>query len=81
MKSDPDTVFDLYAEVIMKISSAVNLRSEKPAVESVFQAVDAILKAAFDKAKSIEKVPLLDNTLFVYMGILKVRQRNLIIIQ
>lgn len=60
----------------MKVSSTVNLRSEKPAIENVQQTVDAILKSAFDKAKSIEKVSMLDNTLFVYMGLLKVQPNH-----
>ncbi len=72
MAAKPDAIFDVYAEVIMKVSSTVNLRSDAPAIESVRETVDAILKAAFDKAKSVEKEAILDNTLFVYMGLLKV---------
>lgn len=56
----------------MKVSSTVNLRSEISSVENVQQSVDAILKAAFEKAKSMDKMSVLDNTLLVYMGILKV---------
>ena len=72
MVAKPDAIFDAYAEVIMKVSSTVNLRSEAPAIESVRQSVDALLEAAFNKAKSMDKLAILDNTLFVYMGILKV---------
>lgn len=72
MAAKPDAIFDVYAEVIMKVSSTVNLRSDASAIESVRETVDAILKAAFDKAKSLEKEAILDNTLFVYMGLLKV---------
>nr|CAH0100224.1 unnamed protein product [Daphnia galeata] len=67
----PDTVFDVYAEVIMKVSSIINLRSESPSVESVQQTVDAILKAAFEKANFMDKMPILDNSLLIYMGLLK----------
>lgn len=67
----PDTVFDVYAEVIMKVSSIINLRSESPSVESVQQTVDAILKAAFEKANVMDKMPILDNSLLIYMGLLK----------
>jgi hypothetical protein len=68
----PDALFAVYAEVIMKVSSTVNLRSEISSVENVQQSVDAILKASFEKAKSMDKMSVLDNTLLVYMGILKV---------
>ena len=56
----------------MKVSSIVNLRTELSSVGNVQQSVDAILKAAFEKAKSMDKMSVLDNTLFVYMGLLKV---------
>ena len=68
----PDTVFDVYAEVIMKVSSIINLRSESPSVKSVLQTVDVILKAAFEKANFMDKMPILDNSLLIYMGLLKV---------
>ncbi|EFX86541.1 hypothetical protein DAPPUDRAFT_307848 [Daphnia pulex] len=67
----PDALFAVYAEVIMKVSSTVNLRSEISSVENVQQSVDVILKAAFEKANSMDKTSVLDNTLLVYMGILK----------
>lgn len=71
--ADPDSIFNIYAEVIMKVSSTVNLRSETSAVESVHQSVDVLLKTAFEKAKAGGKLTSFENTLFIYMGLLKVR--------
>lgn len=56
----------------MKVSSTVGLRTDKSAVDIVQQSVDTMLQAAFDKATAMERVPVLDNSLFVYMGFLKV---------
>lgn len=68
MKS-AEALYQVYAEVIMKISSVVNLRSEKTDLESVKPCVNALLEAAFHcKSASAS----FDNTLFVYMGLLKV---------
>lgn len=58
----------------MKVSSAVNVRSEQAAIESVRPIVDAILKAAFDRATSTGQLSAFENILFVYMGLLKVIQ-------
>lgn len=69
--SKPDEIFDVYAEVIMKLSSTVNLRSEKQLLEEVQQLVEIILKVAFEKAKTTEKMALCNNTFFIYMGLLK----------
>ena len=67
-----ETAFESYAEVVMKLSSAVNLRSESVSIEMVHESVKIILKSAFDKASSTGKINQLDNTLFVYMGLVKV---------
>jgi len=67
-----DTSFESYAEAVMKLSSAVNLRSETVAIEMVHESVKTVLKAAFDKASSSDQMTQLDNTLFVYMGLVKV---------
>lgn len=68
----PDEIFEIYSELIMKVSSLVNLRSEKPLFEEVQKPVEAILKAAFEKAKAMDKIAIFDNTFFIYMGLLKV---------
>ena len=56
----------------MKVSSAVNLRSEKSSVEAVQSCVDAVLKAGFEYAVASGQLSAFENTLFVYMGLLKV---------
>lgn len=66
-----DTPFDSYAEAVMKLCSAVNLRSETVAIEMVHESVKTVLKAAFDKASTSNLITQLDNTLFVYMGLVK----------
>ncbi len=62
-------MYQVYAEVIMKISSVVNLRSEKTDLESVKPCLDALLDAALHCKSDLASF---DNTLFVYMGLLKV---------
>lgn len=57
----------------MKVSSTVNLRSDKLALENVQQSVELLLKGAFDKAKASNNLAVFENTLLVYMGLLKVR--------
>ena len=63
----------------MKLSSAVNLRSETVAIEMVHESVKTVLKAAFDKASTSNQIIQLDNTLFVYMGLVKVRSPFILI--
>ena len=57
----------------MKVSSTVNLRSDKLALENVQQSVELLLKGAFEKAKASNNLAVFENTLLVYMGLLKVR--------
>ena len=75
-----DTPFDSYAEAVMKLCSAVNLRSETVAIEMVHESVKTVLKAAFDKASTSNLITQLDNTLFVYMGLVKVRSPFLLLL-
>lgn len=72
MAAHPDTPYETYAEIIMKVSSTVSIRSENDSVDNVKQAVDALLKEAIGIAISANQLSIFENALLVYTGLIKV---------
>ena len=71
--SDTSSLLALYAEVVMKLCSTVNQRSKKNALERVQNYADDILQSAFQKALASHRLAEFENTLLVYMGLMKVK--------
>merc|ERR1712137_499552 len=72
-----ELALELYAEATMKLSSVVNGTSTPDALHLVRSCVDAILTDAFRKAESAGKLTLFNNTLLVYMGLIKSEDKKL----
>jgi hypothetical protein len=56
----------------MKLCSTVNGKSDTVAMEMVQNCVELVLKEAFQRAESSGNGAVLDNTLLVHMGLIKV---------
>ena len=69
---DLEKSFDVYAELTMKLCSTVNGKSDTVAMEMVQNCVELVLKEAFQRADSSGNGAILDNTLLVHMGLIKV---------
>jgi len=74
--SDTSSLLALYAEVVMKLCSTVNQRSKKNALERVQNYADDILQSAFQKALASHRLAEFENTLLVYMGLMKGEDKN-----
>lgn len=70
---DISSVLSLYAEMVMKLCSTVNQRSNKNSLESIQNCADDILQSAFQKATTSNRLAEFENTLLVYMGLMKVK--------
>jgi len=65
-------IFKLYAEVVIKLCSTVNDRSDEIALKTVKKCVDDVLQSAFQKAAAIDRMAMFENTILVHMGLIKV---------
>lgn len=63
--------YETIVEIIMKVSSTVSLRSDNESVENVKGCIEALVKVAVQKAVDANQLSVLENALFVYMGLIK----------
>jgi len=70
------TIFKTYAEVVIKLCSTANEKSDKAALETIKKCVDNVLQNAFQKAAAIGQMAQFENNILVHMGLIKDEDKN-----